>query len=85
MKEKDVIACLKGFDLNDKINVTASKCGCPLACKETKITSQISYRDRHTGYGYDLSIKYEPFEYTHVKEIPEYPIEQFFADLGGLA
>ena len=84
LSEEQVMSCFRDFELRDKMNITASTCRCPLACNETHISSQITHRDRYFG-GYELFIKYYPFEVTHVKEIPEYPIEHFLADIGGLA
>ena len=84
ISENDALLCMRDFELTDEMNVTASSCGCPLACNDTKISTQISYRERYIS-GYDLYIKFNPFEITHVREIPEYPIEQFVADIGGLA
>ena len=82
MSDTEVSNCLKNY--TEEATLTATKCGCPLACNETKISMQMSYTERHYG-GYDLFVKYNPFEVTHVREIPEYPIEQFVADIGGLA
>ena len=71
--------CIKSVyeDAND----TYLSCNCPRACHEIRTPMQISSRERHF---YEIMFSYHPFEVEHVTEYPEYPLEQFIADFGGL-
>ena len=79
--EKEIRHCLKRFLYFP--NTTDLQCDCPFACKETRSDLSVNL-GRESIYAYVFQFRHYPLETTLVKEIPDYPIEKFLADIGGL-
>ena len=74
--------CLDHFINYRYSNKSDTHCYCPLPCRETRLQLHVNLGRPNLLYRFEFY--HYPFEITHETEVPEYPIEQFVADLGGL-
>ena len=75
----ETVKCIKEIY---QAKTSNSTCICPIACHEIRTFTRISHQD---AYLFQITFSYNPLEVVHAREIPEYPLEQFIADFGGLA